>query len=239
MKGRLLIFSMIIFLIGGAVFAADLTVDYKVDVSGKTRVSYFTFKGPIRYMAAEQDHYDGVTSASLKKSTEMFQPYRYDVKGKNALADGLRGLFLFGVAGSKQAQTDKLTVDKAGNGVITIQYTHRGTAYKIVTDNKGNIVLPDGTFMKRSIGFIPKDKDQIISKDFSSDQTAAKVDWGKVWNSRIKGGKAVASGSDKKTGDIIDDGASPDSMYYWKGALKAEYTGNILTISGGLDAVKR
>ena len=238
MKNKILITVLLMFLLGGFVFAADLSIDYQVDVSGKTKTSYFSFKGPIRYMAADKDHYDAVSGASIKKSTEMFQPYRYDVKGKNALADGLRGLFLFGVAGSEQAKNDNLNA-KNVNGVITIQYTHRGTAYKIVTDRNGNISLPDGSFEKRAIGFIPRGKPQVISKDFSSNGMADKVDWKKVWNSSIPGGKEVAPGSGKKTGKIVKDGDSSESMYYWKGTLKAELKGNILTISGDLDAVKR
>ena len=107
MKNKILLTVLLTFLLGGVIFAADLSVDYQVDTSGRTKTSYFSFKGPIRYMEADKDHYDAVSGASLKKSTEMFQPYRYDVKGKNALADGLRGLFLFGVAGSEQATLDK------------------------------------------------------------------------------------------------------------------------------------
>ena len=238
MKKIILISGLFMFLLGGLLTAADLTIDYQVDISGRTKTSYFSFKGPIRYMDADKDHYDGVSGASLKQSTHMFQPYRYDVKGKNALADGLRGLFLFGVAGSEQAKTDNLNVKEA-NGVITIQYTHRGTAYKIVTDKNGNINLPDGLFEKRAIGFIPQGKPQIISRDFSSNGTSARVDWNKVWNSSVQGGKEVSPGSGKKTGNIVKDGASPDSMYYWKGSLKVELRGSILKISGNLDAVKR
>lgn len=223
----------------GAVFGADLTIDYQYDVTGTARTNYFTFTGPIRYMAVEKDHYDGTTGASVHKSTEIFQPYRYDVLGKNALADGLRGLFLFAVAEPAQPKTDNLTVTKERNGVITIQYVHRGTAYKIVTDNRGNLNFPNGTFQKRTIGYITGGDPQVISRDFSRNAEASGVDWDKVWNSGIAGGKIVAAGSDKKTGNIMDDGASPDSMYFWRGTLSVDFNRNVLTISGGLDAVKR
>lgn len=188
---KLIIVLAILTIAGVSAFAADLTIDYKVDVSGQTRVSYFTFTGPIRYMAVDQDHFDGATSASLLGSTHLFQPYRYDVLGKKVMPDGLRGLFLYGVAGSQAAKDDKLKVSKASNGVITVNYTHRGTDYEIVTDRRGNISISDGNF------------------------TAT------------------------KEGKESTDKADPAAMFYWKGSLKAELNGSILTIKGELDAVKR
>jgi hypothetical protein len=188
---KLILVLAIFSIVGVAAFAADLTIDSKVDISGRTRGSYFTFTGPIRYIALEQDHYDGATGASLKGSTAMFQPYRYDVLGKKVIPDGLRGLFLYGVAGSDAAKDDNLKASKASNGVITIEYTHRGSDYKIVTDRNGNIDLPGGTFVKMTDG--------------------------------------------KDVGDSPD----PEAMYYWKGSLKATLNGSILTVKGGLDAVKR
>ncbi len=188
---KLILVLVIIAVSAAGAFAQDLKIDFKVDVTGKTRVSYFTFTGPIRYMAAEQDHYDGATSASLKGSTHLFQPYRNDVEGKKVMPDGLRGLFLFGVAGGEQAKGDGLKASKASNGVITIEYSHRGSEYKIVTDRNGNISLTNGTFIKMTDG--------------------------------------------KDVGDMPD----PNAMFYWKGSLKAALNGDILTINGELDAVKK
>ena len=191
MLKKLFIVLAILTVAGVAAFAADLTIDCKVDTSGTSRVSYFTFTGPIRYMAVDQDHYDGATSASLLGSTHLFQPYRYDVLGKKVMPDGLRGLFLYGVAGGELAKSDGLKASKASNGVITITYSHRGTDYKIVTDRSGNLSVTEGSF------------------------------------SAMKEGKEV--------GDSVD----PAAMFYWKGALKLELTGTILTVKGELNAVKR
>ncbi len=230
---------MILVIIGSVAYAQDLKIDFQLDISGTARSNYLTFTGPIRYMAVEKDHFDGGTGASVALSTEKFQPYRYDVLGKNALSDGFRGLLLFGVAGNDQLKQDNVTIDRAGNGTITIQFAHRGTAYKIVTDRSGKINFPDGTFQKRAIGYIVGGGPQVISRDFSRNGTAAGIDWDKVWNAGIAGGKAVDSSSDKKTGNIVNDVADPSSMYYWKGSLDTTFSRNVLTISGGLDAVKR
>ena len=155
---RKLVFILIfIIAVTAGSFAQDLKIDFKVDISGATRSSYFTFTGPIRYMAVEQDHYDGVSAASLKGSTHLFQPYRNDVEGKKVFPDGLRGLFLFGVAGADQAKNDGLKATKASNGVITIEYSHRGSLYKIVTDRNGNISLTDGAFQKTTDGMTEAD----------------------------------------------------------------------------------
>lgn len=239
MKNKILVIALILVLIGSVAYSQDLKIDFQLDISGTARTNYLTFTGPIRYMAVEKDHYDGGTGASVALSTEKFQPYRYDVLGKNALSDGFRGLLLFGVAGNEQLKSDNVTIDKASNGVITIQFAHRGTAYKIVTDRNGRINFPDGTFQKRAIGYIVGGGPQVISKDFSSDGTAAGIDWGKVWNAGIAGGKTVAAGNAAKTGNIVNDTASADSMFYWKGALDTTFNRNVLAISGGLDVVKR
>ncbi|WP_319475504.1 hypothetical protein [Marispirochaeta aestuarii] len=225
-------------LLGGVVTAEDLTIEYQYDITGTARTNYLTFTGPIRYMAVEKDHFDGRTGASVQTSTEKFQPYRYDVKGRNALPDTLRGLFLFAVAESAQPKIDNLTVDKDRSGVITIQYVHRGTAYRLVTDSSGRINLPNGTFQKRSIGFISGHNPQVISSDFSRNGQANGVDWDKVWSTGVAGGKAIP-GSDKKTGNIVSDGADPNSMFYWDGSLQVDFRGNELKINGGLNAVKR
>jgi hypothetical protein len=239
MKNKIFLFAMILVIIGSVAYAQDLKIDFQLDISGTARSNYLTFTGPIRYMAVEKDHFDGGTGASVALSTEKFQPYRYDVLGKNALSDGFRGLLLFGVAGNDQLKQDNVTIDRASNGTITIQFAHRGTAYKIVTDRSGKINFPDGTFQKRAIGYIVGGGPQVISRDFSRNGTAAGIDWDKVWNAGIAGGKAVDSSSDKKTGNIVNDLADPSSMYYWKGALDTTFSRNVLTISGGLDAVKR
>jgi hypothetical protein len=190
-------------------------------------------------MAVEMDQVDEVSGASKLGSTHLFQPYRYDVEGKNVSPDGLRGLFLFAVNPFEQVTIDNLNASKASDGAITVQYTHRGTAYRMITDTKGMLSFPAGEFEKRAIGYISGGGPQVISTDFSADGTSATVDWEKVWSSKVAGGKIVTEGVDRKTGDIVPDTAKSDSMYYFDGNLQVSLDNDVLTIEGFLTAVPR
>ena len=111
----------LLLVLGGMAFAQDLKIDFQVNVAADDPANYFTFAGPIRYMAVTKDTLDATTGASKQGSTHLFQPYLLDVKGKNTLPSGLRGLFLFAVAAKTQRPDDNLTVTKASDGTITVQ----------------------------------------------------------------------------------------------------------------------
>jgi len=239
MARRLWVFLALLALVGGFAAAQDLTIDFRYNVSRNDNQSYLTFTGPIRYMAVDKDHIDGSSGASAKGSTELFQPYRVDVLGKPVLSQGFRGLLLFAVADPDQREIDNLQVAKARNGVITIQYTHRGTAYRLVTDSRGRLNFPDGEFHQRKVGYIVGGGPQVISRDFSSNGTADRIDYDKVWDTSVAGGTVIDSSRADKTGDVVADVAVADSMFYWDGALQVTLDRNILQISGGLNAVKR
>jgi hypothetical protein len=239
MNRKLLIVSSILLVLGGVLFAQDLKIDYQVNIAADDPGNYFTFTGPIRYIAAEKDTLDATTGASKFGSTRIFMPYLYDVKGKAVLPTGLRGLFNFAVAPKDQRIVDNLTVSKAADGVITVQYVHRGTAYKLVTDKNGKFTFPKGDFVRRPIGFIQGTNPQVIHTDFSADGSAEKVNWAKVWDAKIPGGKEIKAGVATKTGEITDDNGVADAMYSWNGELQVTFDKNILKISGGLTAVKR
>jgi hypothetical protein len=222
----------------------DLFIDFALNVAEPQAGSYFSFKGPIRYMAADKDSFDAASGASAKNSTEMFMPYLYDVKGKNVLPGGLRNLFLFAVAGNEQAKLDKLDVSKGADGAITIQYVHRGTAYMLKSDASGKFTFPQAMAKTRAIGDIVGAGPQFIHPDFSADNSAAGVDYAKVWDASVQGGKEiqnpkVEAGKYKKTGAIVDDLASPESMFYFYGSLQGSFEGGMLKVSGELFALKR
>lgn len=218
----------------------DLKIDFQLNTAAADPANnYFSFAGNIRYMAADKDQVDVTTGASKLRSTEVFQAYLYDVEGKPTLSSGLRGLFLFAVNPFDQIQIDNLQASKAADGTITVQYTHRGTAYRITTDKAGKLSFPNGSFEARTIGYIQGAGPQVISTDFASDATAATVDYTKVWDSSIAGGKNVAEGVDRKTGNIGKNLAAADSMYYFDGSLDVSLNGSILKIAGALTAVPR
>ncbi|WP_320128184.1 hypothetical protein [uncultured Sphaerochaeta sp.] len=219
--------------------SADLKVAYQVNVAKADDANFFSFTGNIRYMAVEKDHADAVTGASALGSTHLFHAYLYDVEGKTTMSAAVRNLFLYGVNPFEQQAIDDLNVSKAADGTITMQYAHRGTAYRIVTDKTGKLNFPKGSFEMRPIGYIKGSAPQVISKDFSTDGTAATIDWAKVWDSKIASGKLVDDKATSKTGDISRYADDPASMYYFDGTLMVTFENDILSINGTLTAVER
>lgn len=216
--------------------AADLTIDYQLNaVAADDAGNYLTFAG--KPASVTKDAFDAVSGASKANSTELFTVYRLDPKGGKLLPGGLRGLFLYPVAGDKTRTDDNLSVVKAADGTITIQSVHRGTAYQIVTDKTGALVLPLKNVMTRKIGYIVGAGPQVISSDFSASGTAATVDWKKVWDSKVADGKAI-NGTANKTGPIATDLAD-STIAFWSGKLQVSFDGKILKISGGLTLTKK
>ncbi len=194
----------------------DLTIDYQVNLAGSDTDNYFNWKTNVRYMAAE-DKYDAVSGASAAGSTHLFMMALYDIEAKATMTSALRGLLLFGNNPGSQTLGDNLIADKAADGTITIQYCHRGSAYKFVTDSKGVLSLPETTTSSRKIGSTSE-----IESQFSADGTAAGVDYAKVWAS-----------------DVQSISADADSLYYWDGDLQVTLDGDMLKIAGVLTAVPR
>ena len=155
MMRKLIIVAALFALIGSFAVAQELKVEYQYNVSNPSdQGNYFSFIGPIRYMSALKDKVDATSGASKLNSTENFNAYRYDVKGKLTLPEGLRGLFLYPCAPFEQAKADNLTVSKAPDGAITVNFAHRGTAYELVTDRTGKLAFPDYAGRRRTIGYI-------------------------------------------------------------------------------------
>ena len=219
-----------------AASAADLTIDMQVNTAAKDyEKNYLTFKGGNN--SVDKDQFvlaaDGTSGASKLLSTELFNSYRFDVKGKKTMPAGLRSLLLYPVADDGTRTGDNLTVTKAGSGVITIRYVHRGTAYEMVTDKSGKLVLPADTYRMRKIGHT----DNVIHPDFSTSGKVANVNWGKVWSASIADGKQVGTTA-SKTGKIAADAADSE-FFTLQGSLQVTLEGKILKIAGELNAVKK
>jgi hypothetical protein len=224
--------------LGGALSAQDLTVDYRFNCNGPDGGNYLSYKSAIRYIAAEKDAYDAVSGASKQKSTSLFAPIQTDIMGRATISQGFRGLLLYPVAPDEIRREDKLHVYKEGD-TITMEYAHRGVAYRIQTDRNGNISFPRGSYVMRTVGYIQGPGPQVISRDFSPNGAADGIDWKKVWDSATPSGREVAAGNKALTGPIQNDYGDMMAMFNWDGTLQVKLEGSILTITGTLRPVKR
>jgi hypothetical protein len=230
--------GLFLLVLGGTLSAQDFTVEYRLNSAGSDGGNYLSYKSAIRYIAAEKDSFDAVSGASKQKSTSLFAPIQTDIMGRATISQGFRGLLLFPVAPDSVRLEDNLHVYKEGDR-ITAEYAHRGVAYRVQTDQNGNISFPRGGYVMRTIGYIQGHDPQVISRDFSSDGTATGIDWQKVWNPATPSGRPVTSGNNTLTGPIQNDYGDMMAMFNWDGTLQVQFENNILTITGTLRPVKR
>jgi hypothetical protein len=235
-KKLVLIAVALVALTAVAASAADLTIDMQMNTVAKDYAgNYLTFKGLVN--SVDKDQFapgaDATSGASKLMSTEVFNAYRFDVKGKSTLPGYLRSLLLYAVADDGTRTGDGLAVTKAANGAITVRSVHRGTAYEFTTDATGKLALPTTVVKMRKIGHT----DNTISTDFSSTGKVANVDWKKVWDTSIADGKVVGS-TTSKTGPVAVDAATSE-IYQWTGAYQFAFDGKILKATAALDAVKK
>jgi len=240
MKKILSLFTASVVFAAGA-FAADLSVDAKLDLSGKgTASTYLTFSGKlisIEKAQVDPAKADALSAASTLEATEMWNMYRPDVKGSSTMPGGFQHLVKYAVSSSAQHKSDLPTAWKNADGSITIQFLHRGNAFKFTTDATGKLQLPIGDFKTRKIGAPPAEGtlDSVISTDFSKDGTVAGIDWKKVWDPAVADGTVIAGQANQKTGKILDDkGAS--KIYLWTGAIQLTLNGTVVTVKGDLNA---
>jgi hypothetical protein len=232
------IIFMFLLMCGAFLSAQDLSIDYRFNVASPDQGNYLTYTSAIRYIAAKQDVFDAVSGASQQKSTSLFAPIQSDIMGRATISGGFRGLLLFPVASDATRTEDVLRATKEKN-VITIEYAHRGVAYKIQTDQQGNISFPRGSYVMRTIGYIKGHDPQVISLDFSANKAARTIDWRKVWDPATPSGKIIDSGSTETTGPIQNDYGDMMAMFNWDGTLQVSLENSILTIKGTLRPVKR
>ncbi len=220
-------------------FGADLSVEAQFSVTGKDATKAFlTVKGA--QGSVQNDTIDAVTGASRSKGTEIWNLYRSGADNKPALSGGLQSLFKYAVSPVKQFEADALSVTKAKDGVITVQYIHRGRAYRLSTDKEGTITLPY-VGQARTIAVLNTDGTNIVAKAFSPTGRAADVDWAKVWDSTVPDGAVIAKVSDAngkvtevKTGKLSDDAATSAGAY--SGTVKMTFDGTWVHLVGVLKA---
>jgi hypothetical protein len=215
-----------------AASAADLLLDMQVNVAAQDYANnYLTFQGANNSVA--KDQFDATAGASKLQSTERFNSYRSDVRGRPTMPGSVRSLLLYAVADDATRTGDNLQVSKAADGTIMVRYVHRGTAYEIATDRTGSLVLPTTSVRMRKIGHT----DNQIHPDFSSNGKPSGVDWAKVWDASIADGKQVGTTA-SRTGKIAQDLAT-SQFFVLSGTLKFSLVGNIFKIAGELNAEKK
>jgi len=230
MKKILSLFAASVVLTAGA-FAADLTVDAKFDLTGKdTAGSYLTFKGALGAVdkaTVDPAKVDAVSHASTQDATEVWNLYRPDVKGKSVFPASFQNLVKYPVSAIAQYKADLPVAWKNADGSITVQFVHRGTAFKMTTDKDGKLAFPVGDYKSRKIGTpgANGNLNSVITADFSKDGTVAGIDWKKVWD------PAVA-------GQPITDDKPTSELYQFTGTLQLTLTGTVVTVKGELNAVK-
>lgn len=229
-------------------FAADLSVESQFDITGKNDAkNYLTVKGPgesvTKATIADNavDAKSGATTTS--KGTEVLNSYRAGADKKSTLPGSLQSLLKYGASPEKFFIGDALNAKKAANGIITIQYCHRGTAYIMVSDAKGQFTLPEATCKMRKIANLEKDGTQLVSKEFSPTGKVADINWAKVWDETIADGTVItkvkaADGKETevKTGKVTID-AAPSATPY-TGVLSVTLVGNVMNLKGDLNLKK-
>lgn len=209
-------------LLATAVFTAaaqKATIDYKYKVGTDDAGNYFNWSAD---GTSVKDGFDAASGASKAQSTTKFNVVRFDATGKKlAVPEGMRALVLFPVATSAVAKGDNFTVKSEG-AKVTISFIHRGTAYVITSDDKGNIDMASSFRKAASLAdniggkFTLKDEYLLAGKDKID---MASLDWSKV--------------------KLVADVADADAGYKYTGSLKASYAGGVLTIKGNLKKVTK
>lgn len=249
-KAALLICGILFLTMALSAQPAPLAIDFQFNTTGPDAANYFSFSGPHRYgraggnrMEATRDTLDTVTGASRYQTTAIFSiAYQNDIAQRAAFPAGVRGLFLYPVSPDNIRREDNPTVTRAANGVITVQYSHRGTAYRITTDTQGRVTFPRGNYQSRQIGYISGEGPQVISRDFSSTGEAAQIDWAKVWDTSVQSGRPIQSLSrangnvpaNVTTGAMVNDWEN-STIFHFSGNLQFTWDGRILKIVGSLN----
>lgn len=251
-KTVLLICGIFLFAVVLSAQVNPLVIDFQFNVMAADAANnYLSFSGPYGYgksggniRTVTKDYYDATTKASLYQTTALLSvTYQTDIAQKAVMPSGLRGLLLFGVSGDDTRVSDNVNVTRASNGVITVQYAHRGTAYRLITNAQGQLTFPKANCQSRVIGYI-SDGAQVIARDFSTSGEAKDINWTKVWDNSVAAGRPIASlpragGTVPATavvGAIVDDptAANTSTIFHYTGNLQFTWDGRILRIKGTL-----
>ncbi|MEE3313487.1 MAG: hypothetical protein VZR56_04935 [Treponema sp.] len=159
-----------------------LSIDFSLRISEGHPVAseenYFRWKDSSGDSA--KDSLDAITGASKSASTKRFDSIMYANPGdkNNLFPQSLRNLFLYAVTSQDFMDKDDFLIE-SDQGKITIQFRHRGSAYKIVTDEKGLLNFTQAAEEKKApenqdapTSDSPKETDGTPNDDTSKDATS-------------------------------------------------------------------
>ncbi len=218
MKHRFSIFTALILtfiVLGALVSAQNVRIDVKFNVMAADESNYFNWNAGKKVV---KDSFDAKSGASVAKSTKDFDVVRFDSEAtkKAAIPVGLRGLVLYPVSDYKIAQYDDLIVKEEGKKLV-IRYVHRGTAYELVTDDKGKFdVLTGAKFAKGLADNVGGEF--VLKPEFVKAGTDGKkmsdLDWTKI--------------------TLVPDVKDPQATRWYEGKLDFGYKKGVLTVKGAL-----
>lgn len=203
-----------------AAFAQNFTVDFRANLTAADAGNYVNWSvGSL----SVKDKLDAASGASMAKSTEGLNAFRYDTPTTKKLAapGGLRSLFLYAVADFDEIAYDSPIVTVKGKQV-TVTYVHRGTVYKFVTDKDGNLDVLTGV-SKASVG------GQNANKVFELKSEFVK-----------KGGDPLKMADlDLSKVTFSPDAKATDASRWYEGKLAFAYDKGVLTVKGTLTEKKK
>ena len=123
-----------------------IKIDFFLDTKKPNSKNHFNWQNS---SAKYKDYFDTISGASKVHSTKNFREFTLDSKTKSLqVPKGLRNLCLFAVANPELLQKDNFSITSEGKK-FTITFEHREIFYKIESDEKGFINVPDGFFIKQ------------------------------------------------------------------------------------------
>lgn len=215
-----ILLSLLLVSLALTLVAQDVRIDFSFNTEKEDADNYLSWALGNKVV---KDAYDAESGASIAGSTYGFDVVRYDseVTKNTALAAGIRNLLLFPVSPFGIAIGDNFTVDETKQGLI-IRFVHRGTAYDLRTDKKGNLDVISGVRSARGLAeniggkFIIKEE---FRKEGTDGTKGADLDWDKI--------------------NLVPDTRAVTASRWYEGTLRAKYKKGILSMKGTLEEVTR
>lgn len=213
---------------------APVEIHFRLNTKKDDGRSYFRWKYDGKHY---NDAFDGISGASKAHSTREFRTVLFNSTTKEQQCPkGLRALMLFAVSSFEYVEKDECTVARTGKQ-LTITFTHRDNKYRIKTDEKGILHVPDGfEIEEKALAEISPEKAETQPAATPAPESAA-----------LK----IPGNSDLTTENPVDsEAAEVHSFKKDAGSEKtdAEYTGKlrtalskdgILTISGKIHLTEK